>query len=59
MARNLEQPEVKDWLSTTKDQLMGDKPGKDQDKENEKINAILVRQVEFAECVIINGRLTC
>ena len=38
---------------------MGDKPGKDQDKENEKINAILVRQVEFAECVIINGRLTC
>ena len=45
MARNLEQPEVKDWLSATKDALMGDKTGKEKDEEGKKINAILTRQV--------------
>jgi hypothetical protein len=28
LAKSLEQPEVKEWLATTKDTLMGDKPGK-------------------------------
>lgn len=43
LARNLEQPEVKDWLTETKDQLMGDKGGKEKDEEGKKIAAILVR----------------
>ena len=47
LARNLEQPEVKDWLTETKDQLMGDKSGKDKDEEGKKINAIIVRQVQL------------
>ena len=37
LARNLEQPEVKDWLVETKDQLMGDKSGKEKDEEGKKI----------------------
>jgi len=49
LARNLEQPEVKDWLTTTKDQLMGDKGGKEKEEESKKINAILVRFDEMAE----------
>jgi len=36
LARNLEQPEVKDWLTTTKDQLMGDKGGKEKEEESKK-----------------------
>ena len=47
LARNLEQPEVKDWLTTTKDQLMGDKGGKEKEEESKKINAILVRQAQI------------
>ena len=43
LARNLEQPEVKDWLTETKDQLMGEKTGKEKEKEGEKITAILTR----------------
>ena len=43
LARNLEQPEVKDWLTETKDQLMGEKSGKEKEKEGEKITAILTR----------------
>jgi len=43
LAKNLEQPEVKEWLSSTKDTLMGDKPGKDQDEEAKKLSEILHR----------------
>ena len=53
LARNLEQPEVKDWLTETKDCLMGDKSGKEKDEEGKKINAILVRQVQFLLCGVI------
>ena len=28
LAKSLEQPEIKEWLATTKDTLMGEKPGK-------------------------------
>lgn len=41
LAKNLEQPEIKDWLGNTKDMLMADKAGKDKDTEQEKLNAIL------------------
>ena len=43
LARNLEQPEVKDWLASTKDMLMGEKSGKDQETAAEKLNEILAR----------------
>jgi len=43
LARNLEQPEVKAWLTETKDQLMSEKSGKDKDAEGEKVNAIILR----------------
>ncbi len=43
LSKNLEQPEVKEWLAMTKDTLMGDKPGKDQDEEAKKLNEILAR----------------
>ena len=45
LARNLEQPEVKDWLTSTKDQLMSEKSGKDKDTEGAKVNAIITRRV--------------
>ena len=45
MAKSLEQPEVKEWLALTKDTLMGDKPGREQDEEAKKLNAILQRWV--------------
>lgn len=43
LARNLEQPEVKDWLTETKDQLMGDKSAKEKDTEGDKVTAIITR----------------
>jgi hypothetical protein len=43
LAKSLEQPEVKEWLALTKDTLMGDKPGKEQDEEAKKLNGILKR----------------
>lgn len=43
LAKSLEQPEVKEWLASTKDTLMGDKPGKDQDEEAKKLNEILLK----------------
>jgi hypothetical protein len=46
LARNLEQPEVKDWLTETKDQLMGDKSAKEKDTEGDKVTAIITRQVQ-------------
>jgi len=49
LARNLEQPEVKDWLTETKDQLMGEKSGKEKEKEGEKITAILTRFDQMTE----------
>ena len=42
-ARNLEQPEVKDWLANTKDLLMGEKSGPDKEKAAEALNKILER----------------
>ena len=42
-ARNLEQPEVKDWLANTKDMLMGEKSGPDKEKAAKALNAILER----------------
>merc|ERR1712108_59845 len=41
LARNLEQPEIKDWLSNTKDTLMAEKGGKD--KDSEKLGEFLKR----------------
>ena len=43
LARNLEQPEIKDWLSTTKDTLMSEKTGKDKESENAKLGEFLKR----------------
>jgi len=43
LARNLEQPEIKDWLSTTKDTLMSEKSGKDKDQESAKLQEFLTR----------------
>ena len=43
LARNLDQPEVKDWLRETKECLMGEKAAKDQEKENKKLNEFLER----------------
>jgi len=43
LARNLEQPEIKDWLSSTKDLLMGEKSGKDQEKAAKELNETLER----------------
>jgi len=42
-ARNLEQPEVKDWLANTKDLLMGEKSGPDKEKAAKALNEILER----------------
>merc|ERR1712223_130729 len=42
-ARNLEQPEVKDWLSSTKDMLMGEKSGKDQEAAQKSLTEVLER----------------
>merc|ERR1711936_874918 len=42
-ARNLEQPEVKDWLSSTKDMLMGEKSGKDQEAAAKSLTEVLER----------------
>jgi len=43
LARNLEQPEIKDWLMSTKETLMSEKSGKDQDKESKKLQEFLTR----------------
>lgn len=43
LAKHLEQPEVKDWLSGTKDTLMGEKSGKEKDEEAKKLTMILQR----------------
>ena len=43
LAKNLEQPEIKDWLGNTKDMLMAEKSGKDKDAEAAKLNAILAK----------------
>ena len=43
LAKNLEQPDIKDWLGSTKDMLMKEKSGKDQDSEAEKLTAILTK----------------
>ena len=42
-ARNLEQPEVKDWLANTKDMLMGEKSGEKKEEAAKALNAILER----------------
>merc|ERR1712223_2301612 len=42
-ARNLEQPEVKDWLSSTKDMLKGEKSGKDQEAAQKSLTEVLER----------------
>ena len=41
MAKSLEQPEIKEWLGSTKDMLMAEKSGKDKDEEGKKLNEIL------------------
>lgn len=41
MAKSLEQPEIKEWLGSTKDMLMAEKSGKDKDEEGKKLNDIL------------------
>ena len=41
MAKSLEQPEIKEWLGSTKDMLMAEKSGKDKDEEAKKLNGIL------------------
>lgn len=43
MARNLEQPEASEWLSSTKEMLYSDKTGKEQDQEAVKLNDVLTR----------------
>lgn len=45
LARNLEQPEIKDWLSQTKDTLMSEKGGKDKEAESAKLGEFLKRCV--------------
>jgi len=41
LAKSLEQPEIKEWLGSTKDMLMAEKSGKDKDEEGKKLNEIL------------------
>jgi len=43
LAKNLENSEVKDWLSSTKDSLIGDKDGKSKGDEEKKLGEILAR----------------
>ncbi len=43
LARNLEQPDTKDWLTATKDTLMNERGGNEQDEENKKLLALLQR----------------
>ena len=44
LARNLEQPETKEWLTLTKDTLMSDRErGAETDEENKKLTALLTR----------------
>ena len=43
LAKNLEQPEIKDWLADTKDMLMSEKGGKEKDDEAKKLNLILTK----------------
>ena len=44
LARNLEQPETKEWLTITKDTLMSDRErGAETDEENKKLTALLTR----------------
>lgn len=43
LAKNLENSEVKDWLQSTKETLMGDKEGKSKGDEEKKLGAILER----------------
>ena len=56
LARNLEQPEIKDWLSTTKDTLMSEKTGKDKESENAKLGEFLKRLVES---LAVNVNMKC
>ena len=48
LAKNLEQPEIKDWLNSTKDMLMGDKSAKDSEKAAEQLNGTLLRFDQMA-----------
>jgi len=44
LARNLEQPETKEWLTITKETLMSDRErGAETDEENKKLTALLTR----------------
>eukprot|EP00095_Tigriopus_kingsejongensis_P009110 maker-scaffold150_size309978-snap-gene-1.12 protein:Tk09110 transcript:maker-scaffold150_size309978-snap-gene-1.12-mRNA-1 annotation:"muscle-specific protein 300" len=42
LARNLEQPDTKEWLTVTKDTLLSDRPN-EQDDESKKLQALLDR----------------
>jgi len=43
IAKNLENSDVKDWLQSTKETLMGEKEGKSKGDEEKKLSAILER----------------
>ena len=44
LARNLEQPETKEWLTITKETLLSDRDrGAETDEENKKLTALLTR----------------
>ena len=53
LAKNLEQPEIKDWLASTKDMLMSEKSGKDQDSEAKKLNEILKKFVKHFAMLLV------
>merc|ERR1719210_2285540 len=48
LARNLEQPEIKDWLHNTKDMLLGEKSAQEKEKAAAKLQEILKRYDEMA-----------
>ena len=52
LARQLEQPEIKDWLANIKDMLMGEKSGKDKEDAAKKLTEVLERYYRNAECGI-------
>jgi len=43
LAKNLENSEVKDWLQSTKETLMGDKDPKSKGEEGKKLEEVLAR----------------
>jgi uncharacterized protein Smg (DUF494 family) len=43
LARNLEQPETKEWLTITKETLMSERAGSESDDESKKLVALLER----------------